>query len=214
MAKILIIAEHNGEALNPSTAKCVTCATTVAGAEIDVVVLGASVQDVASQAAEISGVNRVLTIERQENDPAIAAILAPQIVALAPAYSHVFGPSTTFGKDLMPRVAALLGVNQISDIMSVHGTHGFTRPVYAGNAILTVEAPADSIVVATVRAASYAAAEGGNSAAIESTKATRNCRRIRASSVCKRASRIAPTCSRPQEWCPAGERSAVPRTSS
>ncbi|NNF41216.1 MAG: electron transfer flavoprotein subunit alpha/FixB family protein [Woeseiaceae bacterium] len=169
MAKILVIAEHSSETLNPSTAKCIACAATVADAEIDVAVLGAAVEAVASQVAEISGVNRVLTIERPENDAAIAAILAPQVVALASSYSHVFGPSTTFGKDLMPRVAALLGVNQISDIMSVQGSHGFTRPVYAGNAILTVEAPTDSIVVATVRTASYAAADGGNSAPIEST---------------------------------------------
>ncbi len=168
MAKILVIAEHNGEALNPSTAKCVACAATVDGAEIDVAVFGADVSAIAAEAAAISGVARVLTVERAENDPAIAAILAPQIVALAKSYSHVFGPSTTFGKDLMPRVAAMLGVNQVSDIMSVEGNHRFKRPIYAGNAIVTVEAPADNIVVATVRTASYQAAEGGNSAAIES----------------------------------------------
>ena len=70
-------------------------------------------------------------------------MLAPQVVALADGYDHVFGPSTTFGKDLMPRVAALLGVNQVSDVMSVEGSHTFKRPIYAGNAIVTVEAPAD-----------------------------------------------------------------------
>ncbi|MGB5722460.1 MAG: electron transfer flavoprotein subunit alpha/FixB family protein, partial [Woeseiaceae bacterium] len=131
-------------------------------------VLGASVADVAAEAATLAGVSRVLTVERAENDAAIAAILAPQIVALAADYSHVFGPSTAFGKDLMPRVAALLGVNQISDIMSVDGSHHFKRPIYAGNAIVSVEAPADSIVVATVRTASYQAVENGNNAAIES----------------------------------------------
>jgi len=168
MAKILVIAEHNGTALNPSTAKSVACATQIEGAEIDLAVLGASVADVAAEAATLAGVSRVLTVERAENDAAIAAILAPQIVALAADYSHVFGPSTAFGKDLMPRVAALLGVNQISDIMSVDGSHHFKRPIYAGNAIVSVEAPADSIVVATVRTASYHAVEGGNNAAIES----------------------------------------------
>lgn len=171
MAKILVIAEHNGAALNPSTAKCVACAAQIDGAEIDVAVLGASVAEVAAEAAQISGVGRVVTVEREENDPAIAAILAPQIVALSGGYSHVFGPSTTFGKDLMPRVAALLGVNQISDIMSVDGSHQFRRPIYAGNAIVSVEAPAENIVVATVRAASYQAAEGGNSAPVESATA-------------------------------------------
>ena len=168
MAKVLVVAEHNGAALNPSTAKCVTCAAQIDGAEIDVAVLGASVGEVAGQAAQLSGVSRVLTAEREENDPAVAAILAPQIVAMAEGYSHVFGPSTAFGKDLMPRVAALLGVNQISDIMSVDGSHRFKRPIYAGNAIVSVEAPQDSIVVATVRAASYQAAESGNDAPVES----------------------------------------------
>lgn len=167
MSKILVIAEHNGQALNASTAKCVACAATVAGAEIHVAVLGDGVSGLAASAAAISGVDRVLGIDRKDNHPAIAAILAPQIVALASGYSHVFGPSTTFGKDLMPRVAALLGVNQISDIMSVDGSHRFTRPIYAGNAIVSVEAPADTIVVATVRTASYPAAEGGNSAPVE-----------------------------------------------
>lgn len=168
MAKLLVIAEHNGAALNPSVAKCVACATQIDGADIDIAVFGASVASVAAEAAQISGVSRVITVERAENDPAIAAILAPQIVALAPDYSHIFGPSTAFGKDLMPRVAALLGVNQISDIMSIDSSHRFKRPIYAGNAVVTVEAPADSTVVATVRTASYQATQGGNSATVES----------------------------------------------
>jgi electron transfer flavoprotein alpha subunit len=89
-------------------------------------------------------------------------------VKLAATYSHVLGPSTTFGKDLMPRVAALLGVNQISDIMNVESTHTFKRPIYAGSALVTVEAPADLPVVATVRIASYSAVGDGNSAPVES----------------------------------------------
>lgn len=168
MTKVLVIAEHNGAVLNPSTAKCVACAADINGAEIDIAVLGATVSDVAAEAALISSVGRVRTIEREENDPAIAAILAPQVTALAADYSHIFGPSTAFGKDLMPRVAALLGVNQISDIMSVEGSHRFKRPIYAGNSIVMVEAPAEVTLVATVRTASYQAAEGRNSAAIES----------------------------------------------
>ncbi len=171
MAKILVIAEHDGATLNPSTAKCVACAAQLEGAEVDVAVLGADTAAVAAQAAELSSVAKVLTVENERNDPAIAAILAPQIVALADAYSHVFGPSTAYGKDLMPRVAALMGVNQISDIMSVEGSHRFKRPIYAGNAIVTVEAPADHPVVATVRTASYQAVDGGNSASIESASA-------------------------------------------
>ncbi len=169
MSKVLVIAEHNGESLNPSTAKSVSCATQIDGATVDVAVFGSSIASVAAEAAQLSGVARVLSIEREENEHAAAAILAPQIVALADAYSHVFGPSTTFGKDLMPRVAALLGVNQISDIMSIEGSHSFKRPIYAGNAIVSVEAPADSIVIATVRTASYQAAAGGNNAPVEDT---------------------------------------------
>ena len=97
----------------------------------------------------------------------LAAVLAPQIVELAGDYTHVFGPSTTFGKDLMPRVAALLDVDQLSDIMEVLGPRQFRRPIYAGNAIITVEVPDGSTIVATVRTASYQAAGTGGSAEIE-----------------------------------------------
>ena len=168
MARILIIAEHDGEVLNPSTAKCVSCASNISGAEIDIAVLASSAVDIAAQASELDGVNKVLIVEDAANEHALAAILAPQIAALADGYGYVFGPSTTFGKDLVPRVAALLGVNQISDVMSVEGPYTFKRPVYAGNAIVTVEAPADHPVVATVRVASYQAVGGGNAAAVES----------------------------------------------
>jgi len=169
MANILVIAEHNGTHLNPSTAKCVACAAKIDGANIDIAVLASAVSAVAEDAAKLDGVGKVLTVENATNEHALAAVLAPQIAALADGYTHVFGPSTTFGKDLMPRVAALLGVNQISDIMSVVGPHTFKRPIYAGNAIVTVEVSADHPVVATVRTASYKAVGDGNSAAIESS---------------------------------------------
>ena len=172
MAKILIVAEHDGSALNPSTAKCVTCAAAIEGAEIDVVVLAASTSDIAAEAAQLSSVGRVIAIERAENQDPLAAVLAPQVAAAADGYTHVFGPSTTFGRDLMPHVAALLGVNQVSDIMSVEGSHKFRRPVYAGNAIVTVEAPEGSVVVATVRVASWEAAAGGNAAPVEAGDTT------------------------------------------
>ncbi len=170
MPKILVIAEHDGTNLNPSTAKCVSCAATIEGADIDIAVLAVSASGIAADAARLDGVTKVLSVENGANEHALAAVLAPQVASLVDGYSHVFGPSTTFGKDLMPRVAALLGVNQISDIMSVDGTHTFKRPIYAGNAIVTVEAPADHPVVATVRTASYKAVGEGNSAAIESTE--------------------------------------------
>ena len=172
MSKILIIAEHDGSTLNSSTAKTVACAASIEGAEIDIVVLAATAAPVAAQAAELEFVARVLTVERAENEQAIAAVLAPQIAALAGGYSHIFGPSTTFGRDLMPHVAALLSVNQVSDIMKVDSSHTFRRPIYAGSAVAIVEAPGDSVVVGTVRIASYAAVNGGNSASIESSDVT------------------------------------------
>jgi len=168
MSRILVIAEHDGVVLNPSTAKTVACAAEIDGAEIDIAVLAESASQVAAEAAALASVTRVRTVEHAANKHPLAAVLAPQIVALADGYSHVFGPSTTFGKDLMPRVAALLGVNQISDIMSVEGTHTFKRPIYAGNVIVTMEAAADVTVVATVRTASYRAIGGGNAATVES----------------------------------------------
>ena len=167
MTKVLIIAEHDGNALNPSTAKCVTCASELDGADIDIAVLGTGIGDVAAEASGIAGVSRVIAVDREENKAALAAVLAPQVASLAADYSHIMGPSTAFGKDLMPRVAALLGVNQVSDIMSVESHYRFKRPIYAGNAVVTVDAPEDHKLVATVRTASYQAAEGGNSASIE-----------------------------------------------
>ncbi len=167
MTRILLVAEHDGTTINPSTANCVTCASELPDAEIHVAVLAENGASLASEVAGLTSVDKVIQVDNPANSHPVAAILAPQIVAIAEGYSHVFGPSTTFGKDLMPRVAALLGVNQISDIMSVLGSHSFRRPIYAGNAIVTVEAPAGPPVVATVRTASYASAAAGGSASIE-----------------------------------------------
>jgi electron transfer flavoprotein alpha subunit len=172
MAKILIVAEHSGGKLNPATAKCVTCASKIDAAEIEVAVFAASAGDIASQAAGIKGVTKVVTIENPANAEPLAAVLAPQVAALAANYTHVFAPSTTFGKDLLPRVAALLGVGQLSDIMAVESAYKFRRPIYAGNAIITVEAPQDKKLVATVRAASFEAAGQGGSAAVEAASVT------------------------------------------
>jgi electron transfer flavoprotein alpha subunit len=167
MWKVLIVAEHDGQQLNQSTAKTIACAAGIADAEIDVLVLADSAATVAAEAARLNSVSRVLVVENPANASALAAVFAPQIVALAAGYSHVFGPSTTFGKDLMPRVAALLGVNQISDAMAVMDAHTFKRPIYAGNVVLTVKAAVDQPVVATVRTASYQAVASDNEAPIE-----------------------------------------------
>src|ERR1700722_8432114 len=167
MNRVLVIAEHFQGKLNPSTAKCVSCVQAIGQVEIDIALLAADGGAVAAEAAALGGVRRVLLVERAENAEALAALQAPQLAALARGYTHLFGPSTTFGKDLMPRVAALLGVGQISDVMAVDSAYRFRRPVYASNAIVTVEAPTGSIVVATVRTASFQPAAAGGTAAIE-----------------------------------------------
>jgi len=163
MAKVLIVAEHLGGKLNASTAKVVSAAKALNPESIDVVVLAADPSAIAAEAAKLQGVSRALAVANAANDNAIAQVQAPQIAKLADGYTHVFGPSTTFGKDLMPCVAALLGVAQVSDVMAVEGSHTFKRPIYAGNAIVTVEAPADHTVVATIRTASWpeVARDGG-----------------------------------------------------
>jgi electron transfer flavoprotein alpha subunit len=166
MSKVLVIAEHDGTNLNGSTARAVSCAADLGLDAIEVVVLASDGSSVADQAAKISGVSNVLLVQNPVNEHAVAALLAPQIESLASDYSHVLAPSTTFGKDLMPRVAAHLGVPQISDIMRVESTTVFDRPVYAGNAVVTVEAP-EGLVIGTVRTASYKAAANDGSANIQ-----------------------------------------------
>lgn len=167
MSKVLIVAEHLNGQLNASTAKCVSAAQALSPEAIDIVVLAADPAAVAAEAAQLAGVSRVLTVANEANAHALAQVLAPQVAKLASDYSHVFGPSTTFGKDLMPCVAALLGVPQVSDVMSVESSHVFKRPIYAGNAIITVEAPTDRPLVATVRSASWPEAAGGGNAPVE-----------------------------------------------
>jgi electron transfer flavoprotein alpha subunit len=162
MSKILIIAEHLNGKLNSSTARCVTCARELKADAIDVLVLADAPDAIAADAAKIDGVSKVLTGANAANAHALAAVYAPQIVAAAKdGYSHVLAPSTTFGKDVMPRVAALLGVAQVSDIAKVVDAYTFQRPIYAGNAIVTVQAPQDQVLIATVRTASYAATGDG-----------------------------------------------------
>jgi len=157
-ARILIVAEHDGSKLNPATAKCVSCARALAGAEITVAVCATDAAAVAAQAALLAGVSRVLTLENPANAHPLAAVLAPQLAAIASGFTHLLGPSTTFGKDLMARLAGLLQAPQVSDIMAIEGPTRFRRPIYAGNAILTVELSGAAVVVGTVRIASFEAA--------------------------------------------------------
>jgi electron transfer flavoprotein alpha subunit len=167
VSKVLIIADHDGAQLGTGTARCVTAAGKLGAAEIHVVVLASPAAAIAAQAAKLGGISKVLVVERAENAQPLAAVLAPQVVKVAAGYDYVLGPSNTFGKDLLPRVAALLGVGQVSDLMSVEGPHTFKRPIYAGNALITVESPPGAKLVATIRTASFAAAPEGASAPIE-----------------------------------------------
>ena len=170
MSRVLIIAEHDGKSLNVATARCVSCAQAIGG-ETHIAVLGRAVSGIAAAAAQIAGVAQVVTVEAEHLAQPLAANWAPELAALAADYTHVLGPSTTFGRDLMPRVAALLGVNQISDVMEVLDSSGFRRPIYAGNAIIDVRAPAGSRIAMTVRSASWPQAGAGGSAAIQSRAA-------------------------------------------
>jgi electron transfer flavoprotein alpha subunit len=172
--RILIVAEHDGARLNVATAKCVTCARAIDGGEISVAVFAVDGAAIAAEAAALAGVTRVLVINHPANAHALAAVLAPQVAAVASGYSHVFGPSTTFGKDLIPRVAGLLGAPQLSDVMAAESATRFRRPTYAGNALVTVEIEPGTQILATVRTASFQAAGAGGSAPIETVAVEAN----------------------------------------
>ena len=171
MSKILVIAEHAGGKLNSSTAKSVKAASTLAGAEVTVAVFATPGSPVAAMAAKLAGVARVLDVTNAVNEHALAATWAPQVVEVAAGFTHVFAPSTTFGKDLMPRVAALLDAPQVSDIMAIESATRFKRPIYAGNAITTVEVTG-AVIVGTIRIASFEAVAADGAAAIETKTST------------------------------------------
>jgi electron transfer flavoprotein alpha subunit len=170
-ARVLLVAEHDGSKLNPSTAKALSCAAALG--TTDIAVFAASGGDVAGAAAQLDGVAKVLLVERPENAHPLAAVLAPQIAELASGYDYLLMPSTTFGKDVLPRAAALLGVPQVSDIMEVVDARTFRRPIYASNVIATVRVPDGMLVAGTVRTASFAARGTGAAAApVEPVAAT------------------------------------------
>ena len=171
MNKVLVIAEHADGIINLSTHKSVACALQVPDAHVDVAVLSAD-SKAASHAAKLAGIQRVINVMRAEFAEPVAATLAPAIAELAASYTHVFAPSTTFGKDLLPRAAALLGVGQLSDIMAVNGGHSFVRPIYAGNAIVHVNADVSQKVLATVRIASFQPVAETGGASIENAHIT------------------------------------------
>jgi electron transfer flavoprotein alpha subunit len=168
MNRILVIAEHDGRQLNPATARSLRCAQNIGG-QVTIAVLGNHVDAVAQEAASLDGVTRVLVFDSPVNAHPLAAVLAPQLAAVSGDFTHVLAPSTTFGKDLLPRLAALCDKPAISDIMAVDSPSRFQRPIYAGNAILTVESGEERPVFATVRIASFEAV--GKSSAIADIQA-------------------------------------------
>lgn len=163
---ILVIAEHNNTALNAATLNTVAAAQAIGG-DIHVLVAGQNAQAVADAAAKVQGVSKVLLADNVAYAHMLPENVAKLIVGLANNYSHILAPATTDGKNYLPRVAALLDVDQISEIIAVESPDTFKRPIYAGNAIATVQSSAN-IKVITVRATGFdaVAAEGG-SAAIE-----------------------------------------------
>lgn len=165
MSSILVIAEHDGEQIGTSTAKSVRCALQLGTGAVHVAVFSNRPGALAGQAAQLQGVDHVIAVGGDHNANALAATMAPQIAALASGYSHVLAPATTFGRDIMPRAAALLGVVQVTDIMAVVDARTFKRPVYANNAIVTVRVPGDGPVVGTVRSASWAAVDAAGAPA-------------------------------------------------
>ncbi len=164
MNHVLVIAEHDGTRLTEATARTLACAQAIGG-EVTVAVLGAGIAPVARMAAGLDGVTRVLTFDAPENAHALAAVQAPQLAAVAGSFTHVLAPSTTCGKDLLPRLAALLDVPALSDVMDVQSPSRFRRPIYAGNAIVTIEAGDIRPILATVRIASFEAVPAGSAIA-------------------------------------------------
>ena len=168
----LVVAEHDNSALRPATLNAVAAAKEIAGSEVDILVAGKDCRAVAEAASGIPGVRKVLLADDAAYDHGLAENLAPLLVKLAPGYSHLLAPATTSGKNLMPRVAALLDVMQISDISAVVSQDTFVRPIYAGNALQTVQSK-DPIKVITVRGTAFPPGEAtGGSAAIETIEAT------------------------------------------
>jgi len=161
----LLLADHDNKTLAPSTGKALTAAREIGG-EVDILVAGQGCRAVAEQAAKLDGVRKVLIADAPQLAQLLAEEIAALIVPLMATYDALLAPATTMGKNVLPRVAALLDVAQVSDIIAVKAPDTFERPVYAGNAIETVKTT-DKKIVATVRTSVFAAASQGGRAPIE-----------------------------------------------
>ncbi|RIK83376.1 MAG: electron transfer flavoprotein subunit alpha [Hyphomicrobiales bacterium] len=169
---ILLIAEHDNETLSDQTAKALTAASQIGG-DVDVLVAGQGAKAAADAAAKLSGVRKVLLAEADALAERLAEPLAALIVSLAGPYDAIVAPATSMGKNVMPRVAALLDVMQVSEIIEVVSPDTYRRPIYAGNAIQTVQS-SDAKKVITVRTASFQAAAEGGSAPVETVQAAQD----------------------------------------
>ena len=163
---ILILADHDNASLKPATAHAVTAAAKLGG-DIHVLVAGRNAAPAAEQAAKLAGVAKVLLADDAAYEHALAEPVAALLVSLAPGYSHLLAAATSAGKNVLPRVAALLDVAMISDITAVVSADTFERPIYAGNAIATVQST-DAVKVVTVRTTAFEAAAATNGAPVES----------------------------------------------
>lgn len=161
----LLLAEHNNQALSPATARALTAALQVDG-NVDILIAGQDCRSVAEEAAKLKGASRVLIADAPHLANQLAEEMTALIVSLSPDYGAILAASTTTGKNVLPRIAALLDVAQISDIIAVKSPDTFERPIYAGNALQTVQS-ADAKKVITVRITAFAAAGEGGSAGIE-----------------------------------------------
>jgi electron transfer flavoprotein alpha subunit len=166
----LVIAEHDNNQLKPATLNTVTAAVQCGG-EVHVLVAGHNAAAVAQAAAQIAGVTKVIHADAEGFAHGLAENMAAQVLALAPAYSHILFAATASGKNIAPRVAASLDVGQVSDITQVISPDTFERPIYAGNAMATVQS-LDSVKVLTVRTTGFDAAGAGGSASVETTAVT------------------------------------------
>jgi electron transfer flavoprotein alpha subunit len=167
---ILVIAEHDNASIKPATLNAVTAAAKIGG-EIHLLVVGSGCAAAVSAAAKVAGVTKVCVADAPHYADQSAEDIAALVIANAAGYSHIISPATTGGKNFMPRVAALLDVAQISDIVAVESADTFVRPIYAGNVLATVQS-ADAVKVITVRTTAFEAAAEGGSASIENLVAT------------------------------------------
>ena len=165
----LVIAEHDNATLGAATLNAITAASQIGG-DVHVLVAGSGAADVAAAAAQVNGVTKVLHADADHYKEAVSVELANLVVSLAGDYTHILIASTTTGKDVMPRIAALLDSSQISDIISVESADTFKRPVYAGNAIATVQS-SDAVKTLTVRPTGFDAAASGGSAEVATIEA-------------------------------------------